>query len=359
MRLRGCRRAGAGVCVTLWDGRATIPELTDQPVESSPTPKRGASLPLLTVSRLQAYRRCPREEQLRYQKLLRSNETEALRFGTLVHRGLEAWWKADPEERLVAALQVIEGEGADRYEQVRAECLLRGYDARWSGAGLTAIAVEHEFLLPLVNPDTGSESRTWQLGGKMDALAADERGRVFVIEHKTSSADIGPGSNYIARLRLDGQVSMYLRAARELGHDPAGVLYDVIGKVKLRPLKRSSEIKLKKDGTPYANVRLEDETPDEYRDRVLEHIAASPDDYYQRATVVRLEEELREFERELWQMGTAMKDAVRLGVAPRNSDACGRYGEMCAFFPLCTGMASEEQYARSDRAHTELSKEIA
>jgi hypothetical protein len=219
---------------------------------------------------------------------------------------------------------------------------------------LKTVAVEQEFRIPLVNPETGAESKTWQLAGKLDGLVRDEQGRLFVLEHKTSSADIGPGSDYIARLRLDGQVSMYLRAAREMGHgEPAGVLYDVIGKVALRPYKKSAEIKLKKDGTPYANCRLEDETPDEYRARVAEHIAANPDDYFQRVTVVRLEDELREFERELWQMGSIMRDAVRTGIAPRNPDACSRYGSMCSFWPVCSGETSQDSYPRG-AAHSEL-----
>jgi hypothetical protein len=317
---------------------------------------------LLTTSRLQAYRRCPREERLRYQRGLRAKQTDAMRFGTLIHLGLEAWWRADAAERLAAALAAIAGEAVDSFDQARAECLLIGYDARWGGAGFVALAVEHEFQLPLVNPDTNAESKTWRLAGKMDVLALETATqRTWVIEHKTSGADIGPGSDYIARLRLDGQVSMYLRAARELEHDPAGVLYDVIGKVSLRPLKATpvESRKYTKDGRLYAAQRDRDETPDEYRERVAEHIAANPDDYYQRATVVRLEDEMRDFERELWQLAGTMRDAVRTQVAPRNPDACSRYGSMCAFFPLCTGMATEAMYERSDDVNPELTKEAA
>lgn len=335
-----------------WAPGSTTSEPSDSPTE---TPTRGKSLPLLTASRLQAYRRCPREERLRYQTGLRPKQTDAMRFGTLMHLGLEAWWKGiDGTERLSCALNAVEGGAVDLYEQVRVEALLIGYDIRWKDAGFEAIAVEHEFTLPLLNPDTQAESRTWQLGGKIDVIARGPDGRRWVIEHKTSSVDICPGSDYIARLKLDGQVSMYLRAARELGHEPAGVIYDVIGKVALRPYKKSAEIKLKKDGTPYANVRVADETPDEYRTRVMENIAAGPEEYFQRATVVRLEDELVEFERELWQLAGTMRDAVRMQVAPRNPDACSRYGSMCAFFPLCTGEASEAAYDRSDNVHPEL-----
>jgi hypothetical protein len=205
--------------------------------------------------------------------------------------------------------------------------------------------------------------------GKIDVLVSDSAGRLWIIEHKTSSADIGPGSDYIARLRLDGQVSMYLRAARELGlGEPAGVIYDVLGKVGLRPYKATpvearkyTQAKIdKKTGEVlepsrlYSSQRELDETVDEYSARVTEHIAANPEDYYQRAKVVRLEGEIAEFERELWQLAGTMRDAVRLQVAPRNPDACSRYGSMCSYWPICSGEANESAFERGP-IHPELS----
>jgi hypothetical protein len=40
---------------------------------------------------------------------------------------------------------------------------------------------------------------------------------VLVVEHKTSSEDVTPGSFYWSRLRMDGQVSVYFDGARALG----------------------------------------------------------------------------------------------------------------------------------------------
>jgi hypothetical protein len=349
-----------------WAGQATTPAPTAAP---SRTPTRGKSLPLLTASRLAAYRRCPREEKLRYQDGLQTPQTEELRFGTLMHLALEAWWKSDPAERLAAALKRVEGEAADAFEQVRLDCLIIGYDARWGHLRFTVVSVEHEFRTPLINPDTGQPSKTWQLGGKMDVVVLDENGRRYVIEHKTASGDISPGSDYMARLRMDGQVSMYLHAEAEA----VGMLYDVIRKVALEPYqatpieaRKYTQAKIdKKTGAVvepsrlYANQREFPETPDEYRERVFAHVAERPEEYYQRATVVRLAEEMLEFDRELWQYGATMRDAARMGVAPRNPDACRRYGSMCSFWPLCTRMVDQSAYAKSDNLHPELSKEIA
>ena len=63
---------------------------------------------LLTTSRLSAYRACPRLHKLRYIDGYRpAVEAESLRFGSLVHRGLQRWWEAWSDERLDAALAAL------------------------------------------------------------------------------------------------------------------------------------------------------------------------------------------------------------------------------------------------------------
>lgn len=321
-------------------------------------PPRVVRLQLLTESRQKTHRRCQREEQIRYQLgYVPLTNAEALRFGTAMHKGLEAWWTGiDGTDRLGCALEAVQGLAADPFEAVRLECLLIGYDVRWKGETYETIAVEQEFRAPLLNPETKAASKTFERAGKLDVIAKDAKGRTVIIEHKTSGEDISPGSSYWARVRMDGQISGYFRGAEALGHEVEACIYDVIGKVSLRPYKKSTEIKLKKDGTPYANCRLEDETPEEYRARVLEHIAANPDDYYQRAEIVRLESELRAYDLETWQQAVQMRDAQRLGIAPRNPDACSRFGQICSYFEVCSGAASleDERFTKLAWAHPEL-----
>ena len=107
----------------------------------------------------------------------------------------------------------------------------------------------------------------------------------------------------------------------------------------------------------YASCREHDETPDEYRARIREHIAANPDAYYQRGEVVRLESEMHAYDLETWQQAVQMRDAQRLGIAPRNPEACSRFGSVCSFFDVCSGAASLEDESRFKRlawAHPEL-----
>lgn len=320
-------------------------------------------LPVVTNSELKEHRACPRAWRYRYGMLRRSRtDREALRFGTLFHAGLEAWWRAEDWRSIL--------DEVDPFEAAKVEALLTGYCARWEGQPYEVLGVEVEFRAPLVNPETGAASKTFELGGKLDALIRIHEGPhegVWIVEHKTSSEDIGPGSPYWRRLRLDSQISTYMVGARALGHEPRGVLYDVIGKPGLIPLK-ATPLDKRKYTKPtkadpvsrlYAGQRESDETPDEYLDRILADIAKDPNAYYQRGFVVRSEDEEREAAHDAWTTAGLMRDAKRLAVYPRNPDACVRYGATCAYFDVCTGVASihdETRYRSAERAHEELSE---
>ena len=134
----------------------------------------------------------------------------------------------------------------------------------------------------------------------------------------------------------------------------------MLGKVGLKPLKATppEARKYKKDGELYASQRDMDETPEEYRERVRNDIAEAPTAYYQRGEVVRLESEMEEHRFDIWQMGEVIHESERTGKAPRNPDACVRYGSTCAFFGVCSGEASLDDpalFRRSARVHPELS----
>ena len=253
---------------------------------------------------------------------------------------------------------------ADPFDMVRAEVMLAGYDARWGSEAerYEVLGVECEFRSPLVNPDTGAPSRTFHLGGKLDLLLQErfESNRKILMEHKTASGDVSAGSDYLKRLRMDGQISVYYAGALALGHQVDACIYDVLVKPALRPLKVTPVEKrqFKKDGTLYASQRLVDETPAEYRDRLLEAVAGAPADYFMRAEVVRLDGEVTEAMADVWQLGRTMRESELAGRAPRNPDACVRYGRTCEYFPVCSGEASLEDptlYRKVEAIHPELS----
>lgn len=337
-------------------------------------------LRVLTNSEMKMRRRCAREHHLSYELGYRPVEdAEALRIGTLVHHGLELWWKGEPLEAVLA--RAVAG-AVDEYEAAKVRVMLRGYDARWSGAHDPAdvVAVEREVYAPLRNPETGAASRTFELGMKLDVLL-----RSAFVEHKTTSEEIGLGSSYWKRLQMDTQVSTYYAGAKSLGHEVTGCLYDVLRKPALRPsqvplrdeddckivLDQAGERVRTKDGKKWRQtgdtelgyvLQTRPETVEEYEQRLTEEIAENPDKYYQRGEVVRLEHEEREAQLDAWQLAREIREAELADAHPRNPDACSRFGRMCGFFDVCSGTASLDdvsRFVRVDNVHPELGAEAA
>ena len=134
---------------------------------------------LITVSRMRDFNACRRRHHIKFELGYRSAlVAPALQFGTLIHSGLEAWWKEKmATERLSAALVAVnkkaqEGEEVDAITMAKVEVLLTGYDARWlrSSFEFEVLAVEKEFRAPLRNPATGFPCRDLELAGKLDVI---------------------------------------------------------------------------------------------------------------------------------------------------------------------------------------------
>lgn len=344
----------------------------------------GKRLPLVTNSAMTTFRRCQREYHYSYELGYRSaDDAEALRIGTLIHTGLELWWNGLELDCVLE--KAVEG-AANAFEAAKVRVMLRGYDARWSHerARFVVVGVEHEFRAPLRNPLTGAASRTYDLGGKVDVLL--EHG---IVEHKTTSSDIGVGSTYWRKLAMNSQVSTYFAGARALGVEPVVCVYDVLRKPGQRPsqvpVKDDSGFKVVLDANGervYCKnigkagpkpretadaalgyvLQTRPETVEEYEARISEDIAAHPDKYYQRGEVVRLENEEREAALDAWQITQLMRESAATGAHPRNADACERFGGMCSFFEVCTGTATLEdaaRFVRVENVHQELNEAAA
>lgn len=316
---------------------------------------------LLTNSRIKAARACLRLHYLQYDLGYRSTkDAEALRFGSLVHLGLEAWWRAADGERLGAALQAVQAANPGPFDLAKARVMLAGYDVRWGAEPYEVVAVEAQFETDLLNPDTGEPSQDWRIAGKIDAIVRDRRdGQLRIVEHKTSASDTTPGSTYFQQLRLDSQISIYFRGSEALGFPVVSCVYDVLGKPQIKPLKATpaESRKYKKDGTLYASQREADETPEEFEARLIEAIGSDPSRYFQRAEIVRLEDELRDHEVELWEQAEILRASRAVGMAPKNPDSCFRYGRECQFFQACCKQRSlddESMFVRAINVHPEL-----
>ncbi len=299
------------------------------------------TLSILTNSSATTFLRCGREYEFRYVRGYRARRTDmALDVGKVTHLGLEAWERAVKENHpapLDAALAPVMAAEIDPFERARIEAMIAGYHVRWLDAPYDVLEVELEFAIQAPNPDQNDPPGDWTDAGKIDAIVRDRRtGRIYVQEHKTSSEDISPGSEYRDRLVLDSQISTYVRAAAVLGYAADGCIYDVIQKPLLKPLQITTK-------------RTVAETPEEFRARCGEWISGNIDTAYQRFHVTRSDEELRESALDRWAVGGAIQDAHTLGRWPRSVSQCIRFKKRCPFFDVCTRAASLEDPTRFEK----------
>lgn len=301
---------------------------------------------IITTSSTGAFRACNRKYKHLYVDRYRSKSpSAALRFGSLFHLMLNAWWSGEAIEDV---LKIPDAEGVDPFVRVRAQELMSGYDLRWERS-TDVVDVEQSFDIQIVNPDTGRPMQKTRLQGKIDVRCTDE-----IVEHKTTSQDISTGSPYWRRLAIDNQVSNYLIAA--------GVnkcVYDVISTRLPKPFKETPDDKKRYTASGALDKRqhAKDETPEEYRLRVCETIAKAPDKFYQRGDVVRLPEEIVEAQYDLYQQALMIRNSARTGHWPRNPNACLMYNTECAFFDVCSGISSLEEspkLVRKEKEHEEL-----
>lgn len=334
-----------------------------------------------SANKVKAWHRCHRLFRNRYVLGLGEPSTPVQDFGNVGHAALQ--------DRLTEYM----GENgqpwprlSDPFEQARLDAVLTGYQARWNDDRevYSVLAVEQSFEYELAGHI---------IQGRMDGIVQRiEDGRVLVKEHKFTGSDVSGGSAYWEKLVLDTQVSIYTDAATALGYDVAGVIYDVIAKPRHEPKKATPEADrtytkgkgckvcggkaagVRGSGrriTPkgpctaataandlcagcpacecpacngagweepprlHANQRAEDETPDEFHDRILADIAKRPDDFYTRQTVVRTSEELPRMRADLLDTIKLARAAEVFDVFPRNGDACHQYGTRCWFWDLC------------------------
>jgi PD-(D/E)XK nuclease superfamily len=265
-----------------------------------------AGIEVVSNSEIATFQRCGREHFFAYglRRARRTYEREALTRGKAIHKAVGEFQRGEPVD----------------YSGLRPDdrALVRGYCAYYGGKDGRDRQIE------TTQTDKGFQITIGQIQvvGEFDLIGVKrDSGRKAIGEHKTSSEDISPGSSYWRKVaNTDRQVSLYLIASKQKGWGQAEVLYDVLGKTKLRQGKNESE--------------------EAFEERVLKDIVENPSKYYVRATLVRLEHEHEAHIRDLKGVVHLMQRAREMGPdVPRNTDSCFRWGKPCEFFPVCGGGA--------------------
>jgi hypothetical protein len=229
-----------------------------------------------TTSMVKCFKQCRKKYQLEYIEELKPIKTpKALELGTLYHKGLEL---------LLQGLDVanIAGE-LEAYQ--RNVCIDNGvdYDAFPVGIAVEMIkafyresgyqnwkikSVEKRFEV--------STAYGKRLTGKIDVIMEHEE-KHFLVEHKTTGTWGSDGSEYLHNLLWDEQPTNYLYAIREMIKNGeidippvAGVFYCIVEKPAIRPQLATPIEKRKytQTGALYKNQREEDETVEEYCQRL-------------------------------------------------------------------------------------------
>lgn len=310
---------------------------------------------LLTYSRLSCFRACPRRHQLRYELgLVPEEESVALRIGTAFHAIKEAMDHGIDPDTIAADLDIYSRSMVAAMAQVHSEV--------WQQSHLEVVATEQAFDLPLLNPDTGKPTPLFRLAGVIDRIYRTPDGHLALQDYKTTTENISAGSDYWLRLSLDQQMAIYVYAARQLGYDVRTILYDVTVRPLHRPLMRTPEdkVRLKKDGTPYADTRFRDEMPEQFAARVAEAMRSDPDRYFARREIAKLDDDIDDTLAEIWHQQQVIREMQRTGRWYRNPGACvAPY--RCAYLPICDARnlsAAPPGYRITEDKHPEITRHM-
>jgi hypothetical protein len=290
----------------------------------------------------------------------RGDTGKALRVGNAFHKSLDLLANGMSREDAIAAIvRIYDEHGASEdqfgwaaYECAETTAMVAVYNWRYANSGLTVIASEINFEVPVAR--TGFTRR-----GFIDKIVRveDPRPRLLIMEHKTSGSDIDPTGDYWRRLTIDHQLTGYISAARHMGWDVEGVLYDVIRKPGLSPRAipaldaEGLKIVLEADGTRSTNkngtwrqaastwqtLQTTPETPADYADRIMAAMAEDPDRHFQRHEVARLDDEVARYEAETAAACIDMRHAYSMGTQflYRNTGSCRAFNRACDYLPLC------------------------
>lgn len=309
----------------------------------------GGDVDIISNSAASCYSSCPRQYQFEHVKRrLPLRTAMPLMIGSVFHAGTEAIHQGKRWEPVVESA-VLEYGLEDAYEQAKIEAMLIVYQSRYTDDDIEFLEIEKRVDAPLVNPETGRSSRTWRFAGRMDGLvmmtarrASATRRVKLIFETKTTSSDISPGSDWWSNQFMRPQGQLYMAALRhgDVEHsDVEGIIYNAVRKPTIAPRLATpvEKRKFRKDGTLYANMRTEDESPAQYKSRCVQQLMDDPEKFFQRQTI--MVDDTSDAEFDLWSVAKNISASKRLNIFPKNASNCFKWNKPCAYFQVCSGNA--------------------
>ncbi|MHB1000789.1 MAG: PD-(D/E)XK nuclease family protein [Armatimonadota bacterium] len=309
-----------------------------------------------TYSMWNAFRNCRKMCEWRYVKeLVPVTRDQRLSFGSLVHECLEKWHR---DRNIDAVLRHIDKAYANRSsdESMKADwhlahAMMAGYADTYLSEDFDIIALEKPFEGSIVNPETGSISRSFIIAGKVDGIVRmRSTGEYYLLEHKTAAQLDG---SYLEKLWTDFQVSLYSHyIAQTLGIRLAGVIYNVLVKAKLQQGKGETEVEFEarradliaksKSGKSTAQRRMP-EADDAFAERLVAKYR-EPGMFHREMLYVS-RDQFDSMKADLWEFTQQFLDCRRRGVFYRNTAYCFNYHRPCAYYALCQSNGNENVIA--------------
>jgi hypothetical protein len=370
---------------------------------------------ILSASHIGTFKACPQRYYMRYVLGLKPiEETESQRYGTSWHKILEIvnllpgnkCPDCDLEKKQVipncslcngTGLATVGGMDAvmayldavyanppisKTPEEAQVEKIillysLIGYNWYYQADQLgnyEVVAQELEFTIPLKSPESKRSLPNVVLQGRIDKILKDiNSGKLFVKEHKSTGSSVDPDSNYWKHLTLDTQTLLYPMAAKSLGFENCGVLYDVWHRPGIQPCKLTQadtktfletgeycgqkfEVEIEDSSGPpnpgeYEHCKVNGvvanlepgkkegtfaikETPEMFGARLLQDITERPEFYFRTQEIARTDADLERFEVELFNLYQTIRAMDKNNAWWCNEHQCEATFK-CPFLDIC------------------------
>ncbi len=283
-----------------------------------------------------AFRRCRRAWLLgTVHRLGRPEGAIEQWFGTLIHTGLEGYYRAVMEGRDDVAWEA----GLEAYHQAAEKALARvagEFGFLWSiyeGPYLDQVAMGHGMLegyfareakQPIFDEIVETERRVevpirdphgrrvGRLSVQTD-LVGRRAGRLGVADHKTAEREASP-----SQLDMDDQLTAEVYAVwRARGEFPESATYNVLRKRVPAPPKVLKNKRLSQDKDQLTTFELyrqaiddAGQEPNDYAE-MLQHLLTREDPFFQREVTFRTPGQMATFERNLYREWVDMRDVAR------------------------------------------------
>lgn len=206
------------------------------------------------------------------------------------------------------------------------------------------LLVQAPYALQHLNPDTKAPSPLWTRSGVIDGVVRHRYSRdLSLVKHLVTDEPIDLASKFWDRVRMDNRVSADVMGAFTYGYRVSGVIYMAASKCQMSPLmatpaeKRRYTVATESEPSRlYAGQRAEAESKAEFYERVRAAVMSSPLDYFRTAYIPWDERRLEAHLKDAWNASQVMRITRLNGWAPRNPDACHRFGT-CPYFRVCCG----------------------